>query len=162
MTTRSLDLGSGPDPKNYFNLDEAYGVDIYDTGNPRVRVADLAIEPIPFEDNYFEGACAQDFLEHVPRILYIPQRITPFINVMSEVWRVLKPGGEFMAKTPAYPTPEAFQDPTHVNIITENTYYYFAGIGLDLCHLYGFKGEFRLIEQSWEGYWLVWHMEAVK
>lgn len=166
--TRTLDLGSGPAPINPFGFDEVYGVDIYNTGNANVRVADLVIEPIPFEDNYFDGVTAIDFLEHLPRTLYIPsasggvKRINPFIDVMSEAYRVLKPGGQFLAKTPAYPTHEAFQDPTHVNIITENTQYYFTGIGLHLCHIYGFKGEFKLIRQEWEGYWLVWHFEAVK
>lgn len=72
---------------------------------------------------------------------------------MSDIWRVLKPGGIFYARTPAYPSAAAFQDPTHVNIITDQTISYFARRpaldgslvdpwGLDLGKRYGFKGEF--------------------
>lgn len=40
---------------------------------------------------------------------------------MNEVHRVLKPNGIFLHQTPAYPSTVAFRDPTHVNIITEET-----------------------------------------
>ena len=42
-----------------------------------------------------------------------------FIDSMNEVYRVLKSNGKFYALTPFYPKPEAFQDPTLVNIITK-------------------------------------------
>lgn len=175
--TVSLDLGSGPVPKNPFGADEAYGVDICDTGNRNVRFWDAVLGPIPFEDSSVDFVVCTDFLEHIPRIVYLPEQVCdgysdpvikpvrkqPFIDVMSEVWRVLKPGGLFQAKTPAYPKAEAFQDPTHVNIITENTWDYFAGGLLGLTQSYGFKGEFSVAaEQRWEGFWLVWEFAAVK
>ena len=37
---------------------------------------------------------------------------------MNEIYRVLKPGEMLLHFTPAYPSKEAFQDPTYVNIIT--------------------------------------------
>lgn len=161
--TKCLDLGSGPSPKNPFDADEAWGVDIVDTGNDMVKVCDLILDPLPFSDSTFDYVVATDFLEHIPRMIYIGrERRTPFIDIMSEAWRVLKPGGRLYTKTPAYPTPEAFQDPTHVNFISENTWDYFAGGLLGYGHLYGFKGEFKLNQQFWEGFWLVWDMEAVK
>lgn len=170
--TVSLDIGSGPVPKNPFGADHVYGADIAanHAGYPdNVLYWDAILEPLPFKDSSMDYVVCTDFLEHIPRILYVPSilggqpiRKQPFIDVMSEVWRVLKPGGHFEAKTPAYPTPEAFQDPTHVNIITENTQDYFAGGLVPLCQEYGFKGQFQLIGQHWENYWLVWNMAAVK
>jgi SAM-dependent methyltransferase len=175
----SLDLGCGPEPKNVFRATEIFGVDINNFENPNIRVADLAVEPIPFEDNFFDFVTGFDFLEHIPRVLYIGrERRQPFIDIMSEVWRVLKPGGETFFATPAFPHPEAFQDPQHVNIITENSILYFsAPQWLELCQAYGFKGRFEVVRQVWanqpieicEGsyynnvpYHLVWHLKAIK
>jgi hypothetical protein len=66
MMTRTLDLGCGLNIRNPYGFDEVYGLDI--------RTCDLAVEPIPFPDNYFDCISALDFIEHIPRILYIPQR----------------------------------------------------------------------------------------
>ena len=177
--TKTLDLGCGPTPKNPFLATEVFGVDINNFDNPDLKVADLAIEPIPFEDNLFDFVTGFDFLEHIPRVLYSGrERRQPFIDIMSEVWRVLKPGGQTFFATPAFPHPEAFQDPQHVNIITEYTILYFSkSLVLELCQSYGFKGEFEVINQKWadeeiqvcEGsyynvipYHLIWHLKAVK
>ena len=68
---------------------------------------------------------------------------------MSEICRVLKEGGIFYSRTPAYPSKQAFQDPTHVNFITEDTYpQYFCG-GSPLARMYGFKGNYELVAQEW-------------
>ena len=77
---------------------------------------------------------------------------------MNEIYRVLKPGGIFLHVTPAFPSPEAFQDPTHVNIITENTFpCYFCNPNPDAKNLgYGFTGDFELIDQRWlHNTWIV-------
>ena len=153
--TKTLDLGCGPNPRNVFFAQDVFGVDIISFGNPNIRVADLAIEAIPFEDNFFDYVTGFDFLEHIPRVLYLErERRQPFIDLMSEVWRVLKPGGQTFFATPAFPCPEAFQDPQHV-----------------------FKGKFEVIQHKWatgrleicdgsyyQGvpYHLVWHLKAVK
>ena len=74
---------------------EVFGVDINNYNNPNIKIADLAIESIPFEDNLFDFVTGFDFLEHIPRVLYLGmERRQPFIDVMSEIWRVLKPGGQ--------------------------------------------------------------------
>ncbi len=54
---------------------------------------------------------------------------------------MLRPGGFFYALTPAYPSVEAFCDPTHVNIITNSTHRYFTGES-PLARMYGFQGHF--------------------
>jgi SAM-dependent methyltransferase len=172
--SKTLDLGCGPNPKNPLNADEVFGIDIIDFGNPNIKVADLAIDPIPFDDNTFDYVSGFDFLEHIPRVLYFGrERKQPFIDIMSEVWRVLKPGGEAFFATPAHPHQEMFQDPQHVNYITPNTLQYFcypseATFGwtaLELCQSYGFKGAFHAIQQGWREdvpYHLIWHIKAIK
>ncbi len=150
MTT-SLDLGCGPNPKNMFNADVVYGIDVRADLGGNIKCADLAIEPIPFEDNFFDYVTAHDFLEHIPRVLYAPNRRNPFVDVMNEIYRVLKPGGIFLSFTPAYPNGEAFQDPTHVNIITEQTFVaYFDNVNRWAVP-YGFNGAFRIMQQEWRG-----------
>jgi hypothetical protein len=70
----------------------------------------------------------------------------------------VKPGGVFFAKTPAYPFSQVFQDPTHVNVITEETFpvYFCSGASHPLARAYGFKGAFELISQKWwGGAWLI-------
>ena len=71
---------------------------------------------------------------------------------MNELSRVLNVGGILLAVTPAFPSPASFQDPTHINIITESTYHYFVGDKAPATSLgYGFKGSFEMIDQFWVG-----------
>lgn len=67
---------------------------------------------------------------------------------MNEISRILRPGGLLYALTPCYPSREAFQDPTHVNFITEKTHVYFTG-SKPLGRMYGFTGNFRLKRCEW-------------
>jgi len=50
-----------------------------------------------------------------------------------------------LAFTPAFPYPEAFTDPTHVNFITEETHQYFIGEHPSAA-MYGFKGAFDIVQ----------------
>lgn len=146
---RSLDLGSGPLPANPFQARECWGVDIWAYQGGTVRQADLAVAPIPFESCNFDFVSAKDFLEHVPRVsLSEGQTRFPFVNLMNEVYRVLKPGGFFYSFTPSFPSPAAFQDPTHVNFITSRTMIdYFCE--RRWAAMYGFNGVFRLLASGW-------------
>ena len=101
--TKALDIGCGHSPKNFFNADEVFGIDVRDDVEARIYRADLVIEPIPFLDETFDFVTAHDFLEHIPRVIYVPHRRNAFVEVMNEVWRVLKPGGQFLSFTPAFP-----------------------------------------------------------
>ena len=75
------------------------------------------------KSNSVDVVTAFNFVEHVPRCLYTQHTtIFPFVNLMNEIHRVLKPGGFFYSHTPAFPSLEAFTDPTHLNIITEYTF----------------------------------------
>ncbi|MFC3071131.1 class I SAM-dependent methyltransferase [Phenylobacterium soli] len=148
MIKRALDLGCGSAPQNPFSAEEVYGVDIREDAAARVVQADLAIEPIPFEDDFFDVVTAFDFIEHVPRILYAPGRRFPFVELMNEIWRVLKPGGAFLSYTPAFPAGPAWRDPTHVNIITEETFPLYFDDQRRMAAMYGFKGYFRIQSQK--------------
>lgn len=149
MTTRSLDLGCGPQPKNIFGAQEVFGIDVRDDVEARVMKADLVIEPIPFPDDHFDFVTAHDFIEHVPRVIYMPQRRNPFVELMNEIHRVLKAGGVFMSFTPAFPHAAVFRDPTHVNIITDETYPLYFDDKNRLASMYGFKGAFEILSQEW-------------
>lgn len=90
----SLDLGCGTIPQNPFEVDAKnfYG---------------LTCE-------HFDCVTAHDLIEYIPRVS-INQAGTafPFVELMNEIHRVLKPGGYFLSRTPAHPSLEAFQDPTN-------------------------------------------------
>lgn len=170
----SLDLGSGANPRNPFDADEVQGIDVFYQDSPRVLEHDLMNGTIPITTNFCDYVTAYDFIEHVPREGYRLvdnsslkslkiERFFPFIDLMSEIWRVLKPGGIFHAVTPVYPFKEAFRDPQHVNIISDDTWEYFAGSMLGLTQHYGFKGTFKMQRpQEIIGTHAHWYMEAVK
>jgi SAM-dependent methyltransferase len=139
----SLDLGCGETIRNPYQALKVIGLDIQD--------ADLAIQPIPYKDNYFDYVTAYDFLEHIPRLLYVPQRRYPFVELMSEIYRVLNIGGKFLSSTPAFPHGAAFQDPTHVNIITPDTFYEYFDDQKTWAKMYGFKGAFHISNMRYHG-----------
>jgi SAM-dependent methyltransferase len=169
----AVDIGCGGNPRNPFNAERLIGLDVM-TNQEGVYPCVIGYEPLPLHDSSVDFISAFDFIEHLPRTAVVNcQLLNPFIDTMSEIWRVLKPGGLFFAQTPAYPSMAAFVDPTHVNVITEGTVSYFArrqGLdgsavdpwGLDLGHQYGFRGEFLLVNQWWAGTHLCWKLQCVK
>lgn len=69
--SKTLDLGSGPEPRNPYGLKEVFGIDIRLSESSNVVAADLNVEKIPFPDNYFEVvtdlitlSMFQDFYTH--------------------------------------------------------------------------------------------------
>ena len=164
--TLSLDLGCGSNPRNPFQATKSFGVDIRGDLERNISQADLSTDPIPFEDNKFDFCTAFDFIEHIPRISY-PQGKSrlAFLELTNEIHRALKPGGLFLHSTPTFPSKEAFQDPTHVNFITEDTMpnYFYEPNNFAKNLGYGFNGNFELIEQRWESnIWLIGIMKALK
>lgn len=155
--TRHLDLGCGENPRNPFAASELYGADLVDfevlTSGSEVNLIKANVfSGLPFEEEYFDSISAFDFLEHVPRLsgsIVSGEIELPFIGLMNEIWRVLKPEGTFIASTPAYPHKKAFQDPTHVNIITAETHTYFTGVD-PYARRYGFSGHFEVLSAKWD------------
>ncbi len=145
--TKHLDIGCGSSPRNPFNCNELYGVDIIkqQSNDFNYQQCNVILEKLPFDDSSFDSVSAYDFLEHIPRLSIINNETQfPFINFMNEAYRVLKPNGIFYAITPCYPRPEAFVDPTHVNFISKKTYRYFTA-PKHRARVYGFTGHFEVI-----------------
>lgn len=108
-----LDIGCGKNKQEGFvgiDYREWPGVDI---------VHDLEKTPWPLPDECVTTAMASHVLEH------INPHNGVFIDVMNEIWRIVKPGGQFVFTVPYAGSPGYWQDPTHCNGITEATVYYF-------------------------------------
>jgi len=169
----SVDIGCGGMPRNPFNAEKLIGFDIY-ISQEGVFPCVIGFEPFPLADNSVDFVSAFDFIGHLPRNAIINGNITsPFIDAMSEIWRILKPGGLFYAQTPAYPSNAAFANPSQVNVITEGSISYFAkrfGLdgeavddwGLEQGRQNGFQGEFLLLNQWWSGTDLCWKLRCEK
>jgi len=155
-----VDLGSGNTPRNPLGAKKVIGTDIHSgfispEGIEFVQV-DLTGK-LPFLDGSIDSMSAYDVLEHIPRWERTNGEIEfPFIHLMNEIHRCLKPGGIFLAVTPPYPSPAAFQDPTHINFISKVTVQYFTGASPMATNLkYGYDGSFNLISQTWLRSWAV-------
>jgi len=108
-----LDIGCGANKQPGFvgiDIRKELGVDI---------VQDLEKFPWPLPDKCASLAIASHVVEHID-----PHGFT-FINFMNEVWRVLKPGAQFMIAAPYAGSTGYFQDPTHCNPVNEVTWAYF-------------------------------------
>jgi hypothetical protein len=120
--TRHLDFGSGVNPRNPFKRAEVYSVDVHGAESQFHRNigSDLTI---PFKDNYFDSVSAYDVLEHLSR----EGAPSAFVLCMNEMYRVLKSGGEAIFVFPLSHRHEFYDDPTHINPLTLNTFQFFCG-----------------------------------
>ena len=155
-----VDLGSGSTPRNPLGAKKIIGTDFHSAFLSPEGVEFIQVDltgKLPFLDDSIDSMSAYDVLEHIPRWERSNGNIQfPFIHLMNEIHRSLKPGGIFLAVTPAFPSPAAFQDPTHVNFISTMTVQYFSGSSPMAANLkYGFEGNFKLICQTWIRNWAV-------
>ncbi len=149
--TLALDIGSGPEPKNPFKATKVFGADLRANESKNVLYADLSSGSMPFESGTYDYVTAHDLLEHIVRVNLVEGETKfPLIHLINEVFRVLKPGGIFFNIQPCFPAKEAFQDPTHVNIMTEDTMQnYFCEQAW--ARIYGYEGSFEMIQDGWIG-----------
>jgi SAM-dependent methyltransferase len=148
-----VDLGAGTNPRNPMRSNLVTGVDLAPESmfseTPEVKYLQIGDGgKLPFEDQSLDGITAFDVIEHLPRQSSQGDD-NLFIKTMNEIYRTLKPGGFFLAITPCYPSPSAFLDPTHVNIITPTTHKYFSDDVYARGLNYGFDGEFRTLAVGW-------------
>jgi SAM-dependent methyltransferase len=152
-----VDLGCGSLPRNPLSAEKVIGVDVFVDPPYDIQAGKLDYKQVhtganlPFETGQVDSVSAFDFLEHIPRTDRLPsgESFNPFISIMNEIHRMLKPGGIFISLTPCFPSPSAFTDPTHVNFISEETHLYFAGPNFAKAKGYGFEGEFNIVEAAW-------------
>jgi SAM-dependent methyltransferase len=94
-----LDVGCG-----WNKTPGAIGLD----ANPRAHadiVHDLGALPYPFPDNEFDEIVCRHVLEHVPDVM----------SLVTELYRIAKPGAIITIVTPHYTNPDWATDPTHRN-----------------------------------------------
>jgi SAM-dependent methyltransferase len=150
-----LDMGCGSNPRNPFGAKELIGIDILAASSIEAHqgfnyIQVLPGKAFPLENESIDSISGFDFIEHLPRGSTLDSNL--FISFMNESSRVLKKGGVLLLVTPAFPSPAAFQDPTHVNFISVKTVDYFIGSNPDGSKLgYGFTGKFQLVTQQWVG-----------
>jgi predicted SAM-dependent methyltransferase len=92
------------------------------------------IDGLPYENNSVDEVRAFDFLEHIP--------IGKTIKVITEIWRVLKPGGKFESFTPSTDGRGAFQDPFHVSFWNQNSWLYYSDP--ETRRIYGIEADFQI------------------
>lgn len=125
MEEIKLNLGCG-----YRKIDGWINIDNRPEVEPDL-VCDV-IEGLPFPDSHVDAVLATDFLEHIP--------IGKTVQVVEEIYRVLKPGGKFESWTPSTDGRGAFQDPAHVSFWNRNSWLYY--MEDEYRDLYGIKAAF--------------------
>lgn len=139
-----LDIGCGASKQDGF-----VGMDYHQYGDVDI-IHNVEITPWPLPDECVSVAIASHVLEHldphggdarlqpladllVKKGLLTTKEVKDaigepgptFIRFMDEVWRVLKPGGQFAFVVPHAASSGFAQDPTHINMINESTMMYF-------------------------------------
>jgi SAM-dependent methyltransferase len=104
-----LDLGCGNNKE-----DGWVGVDNIKTEKTDV-VHDLETYPWPFKDESVDEVKISHYIEHVKDLI-------PFMN---ELHRVMKKGAKCSIAAPYYTSIRCWQDPTHVQAISEATFMYY-------------------------------------
>jgi len=102
-----LDIACGINKKPGFTgVDICGGADI---------VVDLEKFPWPFADNSVDEIFCSHYVEHTPDL----------ISFANELYRIMKVGTKAEIIAPYYSSIRAWQDPTHLRAISENTFLYF-------------------------------------
>ena len=111
LATLNLDIGCGENKQeNFIGMDKrkVKGVDI---------VHDLEVFPYPLDDSCCNVVMASHILEHIKPHFAIP--------LFDEIWRILKPDGQFISAVPYAGSNLYWQDPTHCNGFIPATFQYF-------------------------------------
>ena len=121
-----LNIGCGPESRWVPGTD---GLDMIDFGQK--YVGDFLTIPI---DERYDLLICHHMVEHIPDTVALFDRIGD----------VLKPGGFVDIRVPTFPFPEAFQDPTHVKFVPNETFFAYFTEGSPAGHCYS-RHVFRII-----------------
>lgn len=86
-----------------------------------LQAAQFVEKKLPLKSNSVTLLMAGHLIEHIE-----PRK---FITFMDECWRVLKEGGQFMISNPYAGSTGFWADPTHINGVNAQTWYYFDPTG---------------------------------
>jgi SAM-dependent methyltransferase len=108
----------------------AFGIDA--AGLPGVDlVHDLESRPYPLPDDCADQVLLNHVLEHFADPL----------PLLEEVWRMLRPEGRALIRTPHYSGPYAWKDPTHRRAFSSESFHYFGDNG----YSYYTRARFRVV-----------------
>jgi hypothetical protein len=105
-----VNLGSG-----FMKIDGYLNVDNSDICRPDVK-ADLNVLPWPFETDSVTHIVAKDILEH------LGNHEVSFLDIIKEMYRISENGAIWEVQVPHHRSDHAFDDPTHINVITPSTF----------------------------------------
>jgi len=138
-----INLGSGRDYKTgWLNLDVLERAEpdlVLDLSAPLelpLLVEDPRAGPIELAENSIARIYANNVLEHVPELTAL----------MGNCMRLLQIGGDFEIEVPYERAPSAWQDPTHVRAMNENSWLYYTDW---FWYLGWFEYRFDLIQLQW-------------
>lgn len=119
---QTLDLGCGANKRGDVGIDVAAAPGVN-------HVLRLGFDAIPYPDNHFDHVWMIHAIEHIPFTIWTHEgnRTYPMVQLLREVYRVLKPGCAFEILTLEFPDPRCFEDPTHVSTWTRLTINHFVG-----------------------------------
>jgi hypothetical protein len=137
-----INLGSGKDYQSgWLNLDIVARTEpdlLLDLAGPLVlplTVEASTVGPLILEEGSIERINANNVLEHV----------TDLVGLMGNCLRLLKLGGEFVIEVPYERSPTAWQDPTHVRAMNENSWIYYTSW---FWYLGWYEHRFELVSSS--------------
>ncbi len=117
-----INLGSGKDYKlGWLNLDVLDRTEpdaVLDLGRPQtwpLTLDSAQVGPVCLAEGSVDLIYANNVLEHVPDL---PE-------LMGNCLKLLKTGGEFLLEVPYEHAPTAWQDPTHLRALNENSWVYY-------------------------------------
>ena len=110
VESTKLNIGCG-----YRKLNDHWNVDSESKCNPD-QVMDLETTPWPYEDDSFERITAHHILEH------LGQDPKVFLSILKEMYRVSSDGAEWHIAVPHHRCDVAWDDFTHVRMITAKTF----------------------------------------
>ncbi len=116
---------------------------------------DLNKRPWPWGDGWCDHIVMRDGLEHLAS--------GTFLEVMAEIWRILKPSGMFICQVPNAANFNAFTDPTHQSFYTDRSFDYLdpsTVIGALLPHYSDYKFKILKIDKPDDGT-LQFHLKKI-